>query len=146
MSEFEKTLAALREALAPVFDEQREVWEREGPAAMAAFQETGATLKMIGGNCPVQAKGFVDGHAFYFRARGDSWQFHVAPTSDLIFDADVFYICRDYGEFPDAGWMPRHEALGFIVQAIGEFRALTSAEAKPRIAAQVERDKSREEP
>lgn len=118
-----ETLDAMREIMRPVFDEQRATWELEGPAAMAAFEATGATLSSIGGNCPVQAYGDVDGQRFYFRARGDGWQFHVAPTDALIFDADTFYIDRDYGDWPEAGWMPQHEALGFIVASIAEFRA-----------------------
>jgi hypothetical protein len=144
MSDLDKTLADLREAFRPIFDEQRATWEREGPAAMAAFKATGAALGMIGGNCPVQAEGVVDGQAFYFRARGDEWQFHVAPTKELIFDAATFYIERDYGEGFDAGWMPNHEALGFIVEAISEFRALTN-ETRSAHAAQVDGDKSRDE-
>lgn len=117
-------VAALKETLDPVFEEQRETWEREGPAAEAAFAATGATMRCIGGNCPVQGEGTVDGSAFYFRARGDGWQFHVAPTEDDIFDAPTFYIERDYGDGPfDAGWMPLHEAYAFIVEAIGLLRA-----------------------
>lgn len=123
-SDLDTILADLREAFRPVFDEQRATWEREGPAAMAAFNATGATLDQIGGNCPVQATGTVDGQRFYFRARGEDWQFHVAPTEDLIFDAPSFYIDREYGDWPDAGWMPNHEAIGFIVAAIAEYRAL----------------------
>lgn len=98
--------------------------EQDVKAAMAALEQTGATLHYIGGNCPVQAEGEVDGQAFYFRARGDGWQFHVAPTDGEIFDNDTFYVEHDYGDGPfDAGWMPENEALSFIVQAIGEFRA-----------------------
>ncbi|NBT79322.1 MAG: hypothetical protein EBT04_12895 [Betaproteobacteria bacterium] len=76
-------------------------------------------LDWIGGNCPVQAEGMLDGNAFYFRARGDSWEFHVAPTQAGIFgDAELLYIERDYGDGPfDAGWMPETEALGFIAKA-----------------------------
>jgi hypothetical protein len=116
-------LKDLQNAFKPVFDEQRATWEREGPAAIAALEATGAVLDYIGGNCPVQAEGFVDGQHFYFRARGEEWQFHVAPTKADIFDHDTFYIERDYGDQYEAGWMPNHEAIGFIVQAIGEFRS-----------------------
>lgn len=118
-------LEELRNALAPVFQEKRETWDREGPAAMEAFAKTGAKLDYIGGNCPVQAEGEIDSQRFYFRARGDAWQFHVAPTKDLIFDDGAFCIEREYGEGFEAGWMPKHEAIRFIVQGIAEFRATT---------------------
>ena len=92
-------------------------------AAVVAIEAVGASLDSIGGNCPVQAYGSVDGRRFYFRARGDSWQFHVAETDDKIFFEDDFYIGRDYGEGPfDAGWMPENEALGFIVESIAAYR------------------------
>lgn len=113
---------ALGKHLAPVFAEQKATWEREGPAAMAAFEATGAVLDHIGGNCPVQAEGTVDGQHFYFRARYDEWQFHVAATKAEIFDNPTFLIERTYGSGFDAGWMPEHEALGFIVASIAEFR------------------------
>jgi hypothetical protein len=94
---------------------------------IAALEREGATLEWIGGNCPVQAEGFVDGKAFYFRARGDTWQFHVAPSREEIFDNDVFYMERDYGEGPfDAGWMPEDEALAFIGEAIAALKARSS--------------------
>jgi len=84
----------------------------------------GWNIDWLGGNCPVQAEGTVDGHAFYFRARGNSWQFHVARCQSEIFDRDVFYHEQDYGDGPfDAGWMPEDEARGFIAEAIALFRA-----------------------
>ncbi|MBF5091959.1 hypothetical protein F1640_18565 [Novosphingobium sp. NBM11] len=116
-------LEGMRRHLAPIFDQQRETWQREGPAALAEFDATGATLDTIGGNCPVQAEGDVDGHRFYFRARGAAWQFHVARTDDEIFSNPVFYREEGYGEYPQAGWMPEHEAIGFIVDSIAQFRA-----------------------
>lgn len=118
---------ALGEALAPRFEQQRRAWERKGPAAMAAFEATGAVLDTIGGNCPVQAEGDVDGQRFYFRARGASWEFHVAPTDDQIFSDQSFCMYREYGSTFEAGWMHQHEALGFIVEAITIYRALEPA-------------------
>lgn len=41
--------------LAPVFDEQRAVWEREGPAAEARAAALGIAFDDRGGNCTVQA-------------------------------------------------------------------------------------------
>jgi hypothetical protein len=121
-------LEQLRQMLAPVFEEQREVWERERPAAIERFAVTGAVLESIGGNCPVQAEGTVDGQPFYFRARGDAWEFWVGAEADWFTDR-AFVIERDYGTWPDAGWMPQHEALGFMVEAIAAYRAAV-AEAR----------------
>lgn len=121
-------LGALKETLDPVFEEQRKVWEREGPAAEARVESLGFDIDSIGGNCPVQAYGTVDGKRFYFRARYDEWQFHVADTDDQIFDAPSFYIERPYGAAFEAGWMPKHEAIGFICDSVEEYRAILAHE------------------
>ena len=94
------------------------------PDEIAKVAKIGATLYWLGGNCPVQGEGEVDGHAFYFRARGNEWQFHVAMTDEQIFHDDVFYHEQEYGdEEYAAGWMPVADAGDFIVDAIQMFRA-----------------------
>jgi hypothetical protein len=123
ITDINEFLAELRKHIQPRLDEEDAQWAEHGEAAMRAFHATGATLDTIGGNCPVQAEGTVDGQRFYFRARGEGWQFHVAPTDEEIFDAGRMICDEDYGVWPDAGWMPRHEALGFIVRGISEYRA-----------------------
>lgn len=82
----------------------------------------------IGGNCPVQAEGVIDGHVFYFRARGQSWQFHVAPTDEEIFNRDVEWVYHEaYGDNPfAAGWMTEDEARAFIDKAVAIYRARES--------------------
>jgi hypothetical protein len=111
----------IAKTLAPVFAEQRAQWAEHGPAAVEAFNATGGTLDTFGGNCPVQAEGTIDGQRFYFRARGEHWEFWVGAEADWFTDR-AWLIEQDYGTFPDAGWMPQHEALGFIVEGIGAYR------------------------
>lgn len=121
-------LDALRNHLAPVFEEQAAVWEREGPAAEARAMALGITIDGIGGNCPVQAEGSFDERRFYFRARGDEWQFHIWPTDkaprflDLPFGQEERIVERGYGSGFEAGWMHKHEAIGFICDAVEAFR------------------------
>lgn len=114
-------LGALKEHLDPVFAEQRATWDREGAAVMARAEALGITIDSIGGNCPVQAEGSFDGQRFYFRARGDEYQFHVGPEEHR-FGPDEWAIERDYGSGFDAGWMPKHEAIGFICDGVEEYR------------------------
>jgi hypothetical protein len=109
-------------AVRPQLEHLRQLWETEGPKAMAALESTGVKLDTIGGNCPVQAEGTIDGKRFYFRARGSSWQFHVAETEAEIFDNPLFYVEADYGTWPDAGWMPEHEAVHFIIVSSAAYR------------------------
>lgn len=126
MSELDDLLSNLSQAMKPVFDEQRETWDREGPAAMERAGNLGITIDTIGGNCPVQAEGSFDGKHFYFRARGDAWQFHVGNEDKDIFSDDPereWVIEEGYGSGFDAGWMPQHEAVGFICAGVERYRA-----------------------
>lgn len=119
-------LADLKAAIGPALEEDDAAWEREGPAVTKRAADMGITIDSLGGNCPVQAEGGFDGKRFYFRARGEEWQFHVADSDSAIFN-DAWIIERDYGEGPyDAGWMQRHEAVAFICEGVAEFRARDS--------------------
>lgn len=125
-AQFAEFLKALGAALKPVFDGQGQEWAKHGPTALSRATSLNIELDSFGGNCPVQIEGRFDGLAFYFRARGMAWQFHAAAHYGDIFDNDLFCIDRDYGTGPfDAGWMPLHEAIGFICDAVTEYRSTT---------------------
>lgn len=83
-------------------------------SALTGFDPSRVSLTWIGGNCPVQAEGFVDGRPFYFRARGDGWEFWVGEP----WTAEAFTISGPYGRWPDAGWMPIEAALAYIAASI----------------------------
>ena len=38
-------------------------------------------IHSLGGNCPVQAEGLIDGHPFFFRARGAHWSMTVGSPA-----------------------------------------------------------------
>ena len=71
-------------------------------------------IRLIGGFCPVQAEGTIDGHEFYFRARWDHWSLSIG-VKDVILNPDWYYD-ESYGVAPDAGWMPLEEAEAFILK------------------------------
>ena len=74
----------------------------------------------IGGNCPVQAEGTVDGAPFYFRARGNSWSMSIGakPVEVCCGQADGWHMHRQWGDEPfAAGWMPVEEAMRLIREA-----------------------------
>lgn len=85
---------------------------------------SGLKIDYIAGDTPVFAEGRVDGFDFYFRARGNWWQFEVAHQDDLSFSqGPMWKIERRYGvERFAAGYMPKAEALGFILDSVGRFR------------------------
>lgn len=82
----------------------------------------GLVIDIIGGNCPVQAEGTIDGQEFYFRARGMRWSLSVGGR-DVVGAPDWYYE-EPYGdrEFA-AGWMTEEEARAFLDKAIGLWRA-----------------------
>ena len=81
-------------------------------------------LKWLGGNCPVQAEGTINGKEFYFRARGDSWSLRIGGD-DVVMAPDWSYE-EDYGDNPfAAGWMTEDEARGFIAKAAGIYAKAT---------------------
>lgn len=69
-------------------------------------------IEYIGGNCPVQAKGTINGTPFYFRARGEHWSFGVG--NDPIGEP-AWYHCEAWGDGPfTAGWMDEATARQLI--------------------------------
>ena len=77
----------------------------------------------IGGNCPVQSEGKWYGRPYYFRARGDRMQMHIAVNSDTeALDDDAWYYEEDFGDGPyDAGWAEHHECLAFMARAFAKW-------------------------
>ena len=94
----------------------------EEAAARQRAEALGIRIDTIGGNCPVQAEGYFDDKAFYFRAKHDGWLFEVGPKA-IPHCCDEWEIERDWGREDDAGWMPIHVAIGFICDSVEEFRA-----------------------
>jgi hypothetical protein len=73
-------------------------------------------IDWLGGNCPVQAEGNVDGKPFYFRARGNHWTMGIG--SDPVGSPEWDYE-EQYGDEPfAAGWMTEEEARAFIDKAV----------------------------
>lgn len=68
-------------------------------------------ITLIGGNCPVQAEGTVNGVPFYFRARGKRWSMSIGgqPVGD-----PAWYYEEAYGDDYEAGWMPVEMAETFL--------------------------------
>jgi hypothetical protein len=83
----------------------------------------------IGGACPVQGYGVVDGYPWYFRARGSCWSLDVAvdPLADPVgVGWDVYGFSTggeaDEGEMFSASWMSFSEAWRHIEQGLLEFQ------------------------
>ena len=81
--------------------------------------DPGLVIESLGGNCPVQAEGTVDGIPFYFRSRGDEWSFGVG---DDPIGAPEWEHCEPYGIWPEAGWITEEQAMKFIAQAAALWR------------------------
>jgi len=78
-------------------------------------------IEMIGGNCPVQAEGTVNGQPFYFRARGEHWSFGVGV--DPIGDPAWYHQERWSDEEFAAGWMDEAVARRLIDRCAAAYMA-----------------------
>lgn len=56
-------------------------------------------ISLIGGNCPVQAEGTINGEPFYFRARWDHWSLGVGGDPVSAPDRELTSVCEA------AGWI-----------------------------------------
>lgn len=99
-------------------------------------------IDWLGGNCPVQAEGRIDGEPFYFRARGEHWSLSVGSYHEICTDLavhgrDVIGNPRweheeEWGDGPyDAGWMPEDEARRMIEKGATLWRAATAMSEIP---------------
>lgn len=82
-------------------------------------------IETIGGNCPVQAEGTIDGVPFYFRARGRRWSMGIG--GDPVGEPEWLCQCS-WGDGPGdnrfaAGWMSEVEALRLIEWCAAEYAA-----------------------
>lgn len=89
------------------------------------------------GNCPVQAEGYINGHPFYFRARGAFWSLRVNRKKGVKYDFkfcdDDWYYSEEYkGENYEplkegqqwqfsAGWAEKEECIEFINKIAKKF-------------------------
>lgn len=91
------------------------------------MSEPDIIIQWIGGNCPVQAGGFVNGKPFYFRARGEEWRMNIGGA-DVVAEPEWSY-AEDYGSDAfDAGWMTEEEAMRFIERSAQGFASGISKE------------------
>lgn len=94
-----------------------------------ADAELPVSITGIGGNCPVQAEGTIDGAPFYFRARGEHWSIEIGGGFVLEDTAkgipgEGFYLEEEWGDGPfSAGWMPEEEAKALIYRSARAFLA-----------------------
>lgn len=109
------SLDKIHRALAPRNKAREKKWAILSAVVNPALMSMGIDVKYIGGNCPLQSEGTFDGFAYYFRARGACFQFHVAPDADKIFEScELFYHEQQYGEWPEAGYMTRFQCAMLI--------------------------------
>lgn len=85
-----------------------------------AIERNGYVLFWLGGNCPVQAEGLIDGHSLYFRARGSQWSLTIGNDGGR--EPPLFGYIENWGTWPDAGYMSDVTALSMIDKAVTRYR------------------------
>ena len=89
------------------------------------------SIESLGGNCPVQAEGWIETpkgkHRFYFRARGTKVSMDVTEDParghplDMVDDENVWTWRFQYGWTYEAGWITQEFARGCIDEAASVF-------------------------
>jgi hypothetical protein len=106
-------------------------WVRTGPGWWGAFF----------GCCPCIGEGEIDGHSWFFRARGERWHFCVGSTSmawaedEYAEVAGAFYI---HGRWThpelNAGYMSDDDAWALIESGFATWRAAYALEMYVAVA------------
>lgn len=138
----EKNIGGFMQKLAEMSEEMEPFYKAEGARAnlfskplIEQLRRKGVELKAGPyGQCPVQVNGKVDDkYPLYFRARGEHWRLHIAPTdSEILSGSNEWVFDQEYpgGEF-SAGWMTHEEAVAFIMFAIRRFRVWSVGKDNP---------------
>ena len=77
--------------------------------------EYGVWIRSVGGSCPCQADGTMDGNPFYFRARHGEWSFCVTkPGVDPVDPDEKDTLFEAQGKDEYNGYMPVEVAVSII--------------------------------
>lgn len=88
-------------------------------------------IDWLGGNCPVQAEGTINGEPFYFRARGEHWSLEINDADGkIVWEYDEHY---PHGQY-SAGWMTEDEAKAFIELAANKYTTPSEDDGQPDAA------------
>lgn len=86
-------------------------------------------IEHIGGYCPVQAEGTINGIPFYFRSRHKHWAIGIGddPAGIILGWTEGWCRKEEYlgasPDIPSAGYMPLEEARQIIQRCAEEFVA-----------------------
>lgn len=92
---------------------------RSAPPVAMLPNEPDVLFDYLGGNCPVQAEGTVDGVPFTFRSRGERWSFGVGRDP---LGPHAWSYGEPYGTKYEAGWISQRQALDFIALSVARYR------------------------
>ena len=86
----------------------------------------GIDIEWLGGNCPVQAEGTIDGRRFYFRARHEHWSIEIAATATTEYvkwpEDETTFEYEEEWDGPNAGWMSEDTAREMIAKGAALYR------------------------
>lgn len=113
-----------------ILSEEEGLGSRPAPPSVPTEKadEPVVVIDQIGGWCPVQAEGTINGAEFYFRARGQRWRIGIG--GDVVMKPD-WALEEPYGsERFEAGYMPLDEARAFIDKAARLYAEETASPAE----------------
>ena len=119
----EEISAILRKAGgAPTADERVDRFTKSTEEVDDIVSEVlGVVIASLGGNCPVQGEGTIDGKPFYFRARGEHWSIGIGGEDGLYnleWTHEEPWGCEPFS----AGWMSQRTARRMINRGAALYR------------------------
>lgn len=71
--------------------------------------EDGLVIDYMGGACPTQSEGTIQGIPFYYRARHGSWSLGIGQ--DPVSNGDI----NLFGDDPHVGWVPDEDVKAVLI-------------------------------
>ena len=104
-------------------------WEHTEPRSgvwNVKFSNVDGDYELTGSH-PVQAVGAVQQVDFYFRAKGNEWEFETNDERGWLFQADDKRAFQRRGQCKDGNVLPHREAAKIIADCVAEFLAQLSS-------------------
>lgn len=98
------------------------------------------SITYLDGDAPIQALGYIDGYPFYFRARGDRWEFAVGNVREKSHERAIaataqhgfgLVVSRRRSDVPRIG---RNAARAIIRRCAQAYAALVEADEESEAA------------
>lgn len=102
------------------YEQARSIWPDH---KVFSYDDEGLNINYMGGACPTQSEGQIQGVPFYYRARHGSW--YLSIGADPVMDGEIKLV----GDDPHAGFVPDEDVMPVLLMGNALMRYLKEADA-----------------